>query len=300
MAVRTKATNSAGGLDSVPRLLAVSDTVNGSRARQSPGEVIAHYERLADRLWLPPQLEAFSTTVLESIGAGKGTWASLTGPYGYGKTSAGVLLWRHAREKGFLAIPPLSCTNYDEFAAGVSALAEEQAPKDKVRVRRLFEETWTEGLERIAKTEAKRYELPVRKVRRVLVEQLEHGRWAADGHSHRLVEFLARLGELSSRWSRGLVVIVDELQQLLGPLDVSTLSRLREFVWGMRTEQSPCAVVLTLDSGSAPPGSGAQPGLADDGGFYPRLPPLAVGAAYFLEWPQGQGSIPYRANACGA
>src|SRR5207244_4526343 len=175
-------------------------------------------------------------------------WASLTGPYGFGKTAAGILLWRHAREGGFLAIPPLSCTNYDEFAAGVCALAEEQAPKDNVRVRKLFEGIWTEGLDRIAKTEAKRYELPGRKVRKVLEDQLEHGRWAPDGHSHRLVEFLARLGELSIRWPRGLVVIVDELQQLLGPLDVSTLSRLREFVWGMRTEQSPCAVVLTLDT----------------------------------------------------
>src|SRR5262249_26258665 len=28
----------------------------------------------------------------------------------------------------------------------------------------------------------------------------------------------------------------------------SSLSRLREFVWGMRTEQSPCAVILTLDT----------------------------------------------------
>ena len=115
-------------------------------------------------------------------------------------------------------------------------------------MRRLFEEIWTEGLDRIAKTEAKRHELPVRKVRKVLEEQLEQGRWAPDGHSHRLVDFLARLGELSARWSRGLVVIVDELQQLLGPLDVSSLSRLREFVWGMRTEQAPCAVVLTLDT----------------------------------------------------
>lgn len=247
MAVPTNATGSAA-LNGIAPLLPISDTVNGNRARESPGDVIAHYERLADRLWLPPQLEAFSTTVLESIGGGKSTWASLTGPYGFGKTASGILLWRHARDEGFLAIPPLSCTNYDEFAGGVAALAEEQAPKEKARVRKLFQEIWTESLDRIARTEAKRYELPVRKVRTVLKDQLEHGRWAPDGHSHRLVEFLSRLGELSVRWSRGLVVIVDELQQLLGPLDVSTLSRLREFVWGMRTEQTPCAVVLTLDT----------------------------------------------------
>lgn len=138
MAARTKDTNSSAAIDSDPRLLPISDTVNGNRARESPGEVIAHYERLADQLWLPPQLETFSHTVLDSIGGGKSAWASLTGPYGFGKTAAGILLWRHAREAGFLAIPPLSCTNYDEFAAGVSALAEEQAPKDKLRVRKLF------------------------------------------------------------------------------------------------------------------------------------------------------------------
>ena len=154
-------------------------------------------------------------------------------------------------------------------------------------LKRYGRNAWT----RIARTEAKRYELPVRKVRTVLKDQLEHGRWAPDGHSHRLVEFLARLGELSARWSRGLVVIVDELQQLLGPLDVSTLSRLREFVWGMRTEQTPCAVVLTLDTQlEARLGHWAadllhrvrehSPALQMTGVFTPGLSSLVVGAAY--------------------
>src|SRR5262249_19285935 len=44
------------------------------------------------------------------------------------------------------------------------------------------------------------------------------------------------------------LVVLDELQQLLGPLDVQALTRLREFVWGMRTERSPCGLVLTFDT----------------------------------------------------
>ena len=36
MAARTKATKSAAATDSVPRLLPISDTVNGNRARESP------------------------------------------------------------------------------------------------------------------------------------------------------------------------------------------------------------------------------------------------------------------------
>lgn len=248
MAVGTKPGRGPKQGDQSLRLLPISDTVNGSRARECPADVLAHYERLSGRLWLPPQLDAFGNAVFDGIGGGRTTWASLTGPYGFGKTAAGILLWQQARKAGFLAIPPLSCTNYDEFAAGVAALAAEQLPKEKARVEKLYGEIWTGGIERIAKAEAERHDIPVRKLRKVFADQLEHGRWAPDGHSHRLVEFLARLGQLSCRSSRGLVVIVDELQQLLGPLDVSSLSRLREFVWGMRTEQSPCGVILTLDT----------------------------------------------------
>jgi len=248
MAVRAKPADGPKEDDQAERLLPISDTVNGSHARERPADVLAHYERLSGRLWLPPQLDAFGKAIFDGIDGGRTKWASLTGPYGFGKTAAGILLWQQAREAGFLAIPPLSCTNYDEFAAGVAALAAAQLPEEKNRIEKLYREIWADGIERIAKREAERHDIPVRKLRKVLEAQLEHGRWAPDGHSHRLVEFLARLGHFSGRSSRGLVVIVDELQQLLGPLDVSSLSRLRELVWGMRTEQSPCAVILTLDT----------------------------------------------------
>ena len=44
------------------------------------------------------------------------------------------------------------------------------------------------------------------------------------------------------------MIILDELQQLLGPLDARTIVQFREFVWGMRTERSHCGVILALDS----------------------------------------------------
>jgi hypothetical protein len=123
MAARTKQVDGTKRESPAQRLLAISDTVNGSRAQERPGEVLSHYEHLAGCLWLHPQLDAFGKAVLEGIGQARTTWASLTGPYGFGKTAAGILLWRQACEAGFLAILPLSCTNYDEFAAGVAALA---------------------------------------------------------------------------------------------------------------------------------------------------------------------------------
>ena len=111
MAVRTKATNSATALDTVPRLLPISDTVNGKRARESPREVIAHYERLADRLWLPPQLEAFSTTVLESIGGGKSA---------LGESYRAVRIWEDC--SGY---PPLAPRTRGRFSGNPAAFLHE-------------------------------------------------------------------------------------------------------------------------------------------------------------------------------
>jgi hypothetical protein len=96
--------------------------------------------------------------------------------------------------------------------------------------------------------DARRYQLPARAVRRLLKDKLQAGQLSLDGQCHRLVEFLSELGRLATRWSHGLVVVLDELQQLLGPLDTRSVIRFREFVWGLRTEQSPCGVVVCLDA----------------------------------------------------
>ncbi len=69
-----------------------------------------------------------------------------------------------------------------------------------------------------------------------------------DSQCHRLVEFLSELGRLALSWSSGLLVVLDELQQLLGPLDARSVIQFREFVWGLRTEQSSCGIVVCLDA----------------------------------------------------
>src|SRR5947209_5738145 len=81
-------------------LLPVCDTVSGRKAATDPDAVVRHYERLAGQLWLSPRVREFSDAVLGDAGAGRVRWASLSAPYGYGKTATGVALWRHARAQG--------------------------------------------------------------------------------------------------------------------------------------------------------------------------------------------------------
>jgi hypothetical protein len=245
---RRRGTAAAAQPESSPPLLPVCDTVSGRKAASDPTEAIGHYERLADHLWLPPQVRQLAEDVFTEIRGGRTRWASVSGPYGYGKTAAGIAVWQHARQQGFTAVPPLSCSNFDELAQGIAALTSALHPQRLSRIDRLFRRVWERGLDEAVQADARRYEVPARKVRRMLQDKIQAGQISLDGQCHRLVEFLSELGRLALTWSGGLVVVLDELQQLLGPLDTRSVIQFREFVWGLRTEQSPCGVVVCLDA----------------------------------------------------
>lgn len=237
--------NSEKGLLNV---LPVADTVSGTAAREVPEKVLGHYTFLSTQLWMSPKVRVVADSVFSTVQQGRTSWGSLSGPYGFGKTASAITLWAHAKDSGFLAIPPISCTSFNELAYGIAALAGIQAPKIKKQIDKLFRDVFMEGLNPMVQTDAKRYSVPLLKVRQIYRDKFAAGQFTLDSHPHRAVEFLVKLGQLAAESSKGLVIILDELQQLLGPLDARAIVRFREFVWGMRTERSPCGVIIALDS----------------------------------------------------
>ena len=234
--------------EDILQILPIVDTVSGSSARENPKQALEHYERLSDQLWLSSKVSDVADSVFSSVQQGRTAWGSLSGPYGFGKTASAIALWAYAKDSGFLAIPPLSCTNFNELAAGIASLAAAQNPQIKKQIGKLFREVFANGLNPMVQADAKRYAVPSQKVRKIYQDKFSSGQFILDSHPHRTVEFLSKLGELATQNSKGLVIILDELQQLLGPLDTRAIVQFREFVWGMRTEHSPCGVILALDS----------------------------------------------------
>ena len=230
------------------QILPIADTISGSSARENPKQTLEHYEHLANQFWLSSKVGDVADNVFSGVQHGYTTWGSLSGPYGFGKTASAIALWAHARDSGFLAIPPLSCTNFNELATGIASLAGVQDPQIKKQVDELFRDAFTEGLNPMVQADAKRYAVSSQKVRKIYQDKFSIGQFTLDSHPHRTVEFLSKLGKLATRNFKGLVIILDELQQLLGPLDTRAIVQFREFVWGMRTERSPCGVILALDS----------------------------------------------------
>ena len=230
------------------KILPIADTVSGTTAREDPERVLDHYTFLSTQLWMSPKVRVVADSVFSTVQQGRTSWGSLSGPYGFGKTASAITLWAHAKDSGFLAIPPISCTSFNELAYGIAALAGVQAPKIKEQIDKLFRDVFTEGINPMVQTDAKRYSVPLLKVRQIYQDKFAAGQFTLDNHPHRAVEFLVKLGQLATESSKGLVIILDELQQLLGPLDARAIVRFREFVWGMRTERSPCGVIIALDS----------------------------------------------------
>ena len=230
------------------QILPIADTVSGSAARENPKQTLEHYNRLANQFWLSSKVSEVADNVFSGVQRGHTTWGSLSGPYGFGKTASAIALWAHARDSEFLAIPPLSCTNFNELATGIASLAGVQNPKIKRQVDKLFRDVFTEGLKPMVQADAKRYAVPPQTVRKIYNDKFSTGQFTVDSHPHRTVEFLSKLGELATENTKGLVIILDELQQLLGPLDARAIVQFRQFVWGLRTERSPCGVILALDS----------------------------------------------------
>lgn len=230
-------------------LTPIADTMSGFQAQAQPAQTLAHYTQLARGLWLAEPLQQLNEQVCGLIQTGGTAWSSLTAPYGFGKTAALIALWHDAKTRGFLAIPPLSCAHFDELAAGVAALAQAQAPPRYARqIAQLQREIYERPLEQLAQADAARYEVSSQKLRRLLQEKFQQGQLTLDSSCHRLVEFLSRLATLAQQWSHGLVLCLDELQQLLGRLDARAITQFREFVWGVRTERAPFGIILALDS----------------------------------------------------
>ena len=230
------------------QILPIADTLSGSAARENPKYTLEHYNRLANQFWLSSKVSDVADNVFSGVQRGHTTWGSLSGPYGFGKTASAIALWAHARDSEFLAIPPLSCTNFNELAAGIASLAGVQNPKIKKQVDKLFRDVFTEGLKPMVQADAKHYAVPPQTVRKIYNDKFSAGQFTIDSHPHRTVEFLSKLGELATENTKGLVIILDELQQLLGPLDARAIVQFREFVWGLRTERSSCGIILALDS----------------------------------------------------
>ena len=198
----------------------IFDTTGSDLASRRPSSVLASYRRRAEDVWLSFASAQIADRLAETLSAGQGpVWATLIGPFGFGKSATATAIWRRLETAGTLATPPISATGIDGLFQAVVGLLN-TAAGDR---RELVASAYAKAIGNKRSGALKRQPVDV------------------------MVEFLRLLCGPKGPFTQGVVVCIDEAQQLLGPLDPRALQALRSLVWGLRTERVNCAVLLTLD-----------------------------------------------------
>lgn len=236
------------GLSTIATKPPIVSTFAADALRQAPAAVGAAYtEHAATYVEQPPLLELRRRFVAAVLDA-KTPKACLVAPFGYGKTASAIGIWQACREAKLLALPPVSCGSFTDIARAIYdwclyALPEQRGSLDLAHDRFL-----AGSAEALARRDEYQFGIPFEQGLAAITDKLRRGYLDFEDISVNLLAFLEHVAGLALESGyRGLVIAIDELQQLLGNAGKGVLVALRQFIWGLRTRQLPLGLLLTMD-----------------------------------------------------
>ncbi len=164
------------------------------------------------------------------------------------KTASAIGLWRAWQEDGLLAIPPISCGSFPDIARGVRDWLTYILPECGEPVASAHERFLLGSAEALAQRDEREFGIPFERAIAAIRDKLERGYLDFEDVSLNLLVFLEQATALAvAAGYGGLVVSIDEFQQLLGNASKGTLVALRQLIWGLRTRELPLGLLLTMD-----------------------------------------------------
>jgi hypothetical protein len=195
-----------------------------------------------------PDLVGLRERFVEAIQQAKTPKACLSGPFGYGKTASAIGLWSACQQAGLLAVPPISCSSFAELAQVVYDWFVFTLPEKYDDITQAYQNFLTVTADSMARRDEREFGIPFEKASAAIRDKLERGYLDFEDVSVNLVAFLAQATELAQNGGyQGLVVIIDEIQQLVGNANKGILVALRQLVWGLRMRQIPFGLLITMD-----------------------------------------------------
>ncbi len=203
----------------------ITDTFPAALAIREPKHVLDRFSQLSSLVWLSDTISSDADSFINKIfSSDRAVWFTVSGPFGFGKTATALALASRCQLKGLSALPPLAAIDLDEYLDAVCALLCTKYP-NRLQT--------------------------VRGIRKSIDEQISKslkGQRRTTEQAHRFIDFLAQIAQSAEFAESPLVIVLDEVQQLLGTLDSASLSSFRELVWGLRTDRVRCGVILCMDN----------------------------------------------------
>ncbi|NJL03535.1 MAG: hypothetical protein HC911_01190 [Chloroflexaceae bacterium] len=174
--------------------------------------------------------------------------ACIVAPFGYGKTATAIGIWDACQQAGLLAVPPISCGSFAALAQALYDWAVFMLPAYCTELDDAYDTFLTVSADAMARRDEQTFQIPFEQARASIRDKIERGYLDFDDISVNLVAFLELVTRLTQRAGhQGLVVVVDEIQQLIGNANKGVLVALRQLIWGLRTRQIPFGIVFTMD-----------------------------------------------------
>lgn len=174
--------------------------------------------------------------------------ACIVAPFGYGKTATAIGTWNACQQAGLLAVPPISCSSFAELAQAMYDWSVFMLPSYRHELDTAYDNFLTLSADSMARRDEQKFQIPFEQARASIRDKIERGYLDFEDISVNLVAFLEVVTMLTQRAGhQGLVVTVDEIQQLIGNANKGVLVALRQLIWGLRTRQIPFGILFTMD-----------------------------------------------------
>jgi hypothetical protein len=201
-----------------------------------------------------PAIQKYQSSLVQTVLENQTAIGCLVAPFGYGKTSTAISIWRACDDAGLLAVPPFSCNSVAEMGQAIASaiiyrLQEDGKLDAASAIEQAYEEYLVSSAQRLAQQDAEKYAIEYDTALQSIQEKIESGHLHLEASGTSLLQFLERVVRIVvSADYRGLVVLIDEFQQFLGNINKAVITNFRTLIWGLRTRGDlPLGFVLTMD-----------------------------------------------------
>lgn len=223
-------------------------TFNAGTLRTASAEVQQTYQWHAGTYVEQPALAYLREAFVAAVRNAQTPKACLIAPFGYGKTASAIGLWSACNAADLLVVPPISCGSFTELASAIYGWLAYTLTEQAQHLAEAHDRFLVSSAEALARYDERSFGIPFDQGLVAIRDKLERGYLDFDDVSINLLAFLEQATAVVVQAGyQGLVVMIDEFQQLLGNANKGVLVALRQLIWGLRTRQIPFGLLLTMD-----------------------------------------------------
>jgi len=240
MSEQQLASNVSELFDLVQKSQGIISTHAASDIEESAESVEDKYRRYAETHISLGDTSGFEDRVKESVTTEETpTMGYLYGPFGYGKTSTSVSVWKTLHENNIVAVPPFSFTSFSAVMRATYGwlrhiLETQSVPEYVDELEEIRESYLQEQLEEYARDKEDEYDLPFDQLVEMFEQMEQENDLDLSINADTLIDFFSECTELALEADfDGLVVMGDELQQYFKSADnrQDAESRFRDLVF---------------------------------------------------------------------